>query len=563
MTKMKRIIDFLNILNLNEDKKYIIKPKVISILNNNTELLEQELFEQQILGQEIKEPTNDSRKTNENYSFVAIKGINSDGHNYIAQSIENGCRLIFCENINDETKNLINNSENVVCIQVDNCRKLLSYLANYLFDFPSEDLDVFAVTGTNGKTTVTYILRSLLYAYSIDEIGIIGTTGIFYNGKSIEATHTTPESIDLIKIIVQMKNEGVKKIVMETSSHALEQFRVANINFRGAIFTNLTLDHLDYHKTMENYASAKKILFDNLSKDAFAILNEDDKYTGIMLKDCQAKVSLVSFDELNDAIATKDNNDNKINRFKVATKNISTNGISFSLNQINKNIQTPLEINSNLIGNFNIQNLALCLVLVNLYGIDNNLLIQKAKNIVAAKGRMETFKLEYSNKDNSNNPNFDIINNQILAVIDYAHTPDSLEKALMTLQEVKSESQKLICIFGCGGDRDKTKRPIMGGIAYNLADITIITDDNPRTEVSIDIINDIKAGITEVNFNLTNNQKLYTIPDRKEAIQTAIKIAKSNDIILIAGKGHEQYQIIGTEKIYFSDENVISKYLVK
>jgi UDP-N-acetylmuramoyl-L-alanyl-D-glutamate--2,6-diaminopimelate ligase len=545
MTKIKNINDFLNLITLDNDildgKKYIIKPKLISILNNYTELLEQEL----------KEPTNDSRIANDNYSFVAIKGTNSDGHNYIKQSIENGCKVIFCEIIDEVTKALIENSRDVICILVDNTRKLLSFLSNYLFDFPSDDIDIFAVTGTNGKTTITYILRSLLYSNSIHEIGIIGTTGVFYNGKSIEATHTTPESIDLIKIIAQMKKDGIKIIVMETSSHALEQFRVANINFRGAIFTNLTLDHLDYHKTMDNYANAKKILFDNLSEDAFAVLNSDDKYSELLIRDCQAKINFVSFNNI-EIVDNDKVNKNKANRYKVKTNNISTNGISFSLCEFN-NINTLLEINSNLIGSFNIQNLALCLVLVKIYGVEDKLLIKRAKNIVAAKGRMETFILKSQNKQ--------IEDNNILAVIDYAHTPDSLEKVLITLREIKNESQQLICIFGCGGDRDRTKRPIMGEIAYRLADITIITDDNPRSELSSDIINDIKAGINEYNSNLTTTPKIYTIPDRKEAIEKAIAIANSNDIILIAGKGHEEYQIIGKEKIYFSDENVIKKYL--
>lgn len=548
MAIIKRISNFLNLLTLDNDildgKKYIKKPKLISIMNNYKELLEQEL----------KEPTNDSRKTNGNYSFVAIQGISSDGHNFIKQSIENGCKVIFCENLDEETKSLIENNSDVICIQVDNSRKLLSFLSNYLFDFPSENIDIFAVTGTNGKTTITYILRSLLFTNSIHEIGIIGTTGIFYNGKSIEATHTTPESIDLIKVIAQMKNEGIKIIVMETSSHALEQFRVANINFRGAIFTNLTLDHLDYHKTMDNYANAKKILFDNLSEESFAVLNSNDNYTHIMIKDCIANVSFVEFDNnysQNQEINTFNFEEKRIDTYQVITKNISTKGISFDLSKFNNN--NILEINSNLIGSFNIQNLALCLVLVKLYGVEDKVLINRAKNIIAAKGRMETFKLKSQNNQ--------IEDNNILAVIDYAHTPDSLEKALITLKEIKNESQQLICIFGCGGDRDKTKRPIMGEIAYKLADITIITDDNPRTEQSSDIINDIKSGIKDINSKLNTSPKLFTIPDRKEAIETSIAIANPNDIILIAGKGHEEYQIIGKEKIYFSDENVIRKYL--
>ena len=501
----------------------------------------------------IREPVYDSRKVNENTSFVALKGLSNDGHNYIEDVINRGCKLIFCEfipeNLLPKLKEYVDNE--VSFILVKNTRILLSYLAFHYYDNHKKDIEYIGVTGTNGKTTITYLIKEILTKYPNKNVGLIGTTGIFYNGKKIEATHTTPESLELAQIINQMGNEGVNVIVMEVSSHALVQYRVANIPFSKAVFTNLTHDHLDYHKTMDNYARAKKLLFDRLDDKAFAIINGNDKYADFMVKDTRATIDYIYFEDEGRKKANKHYH-KKIETFFVDNIKVSLDGVSFDFQEKPKfrndvSIKKKYNITSNLIGKFNVYNLALASMVATETGyILNNEedvdLVKIISEVKGAKGRMDSYK----------------INTGATAIIDYAHTPDSLEKALKTLDEVRKNNKesRLMVIFGCGGDRDKTKRPIMGKIATEIADIVILTDDNPRTEVNTEITNEIASGIDEKLIG-----KIKIINDRKEAIKFALENSKANDLILIAGKGHGDYQIIGKEKIHLSDEEEVLRYV--
>ncbi len=529
-------------INAMKAKPYLIYPKIKCAYTNYKPI--------EVL---IKEPVYDSRKANENTSFVALKGIANDGHNYIEDVINKGCKLIFCEfipeNIEPKLKEYVDND--VTLILVKSTRILLSYLAFHYYDNHEKNIEYIGVTGTNGKTTITYLIKELLAKYPNKNVGLIGTTGIFYNDKKIEATHTTPESLELAQIINQMGNEGVNTIVMEVSSHALVQYRVANIPFSSAVFTNLTHDHLDYHKTMDNYAKAKKLLFDRLHKDANAIINGNDKYADFMVKDTKAQINYVYFE---DEGRTKPNKHYKknVNTYYVDNIGVSLDGLRFAIQEKPKfrndvSIKEKFNFKSTLLGKFNIYNLALASIVATKtdYISDENKVFNLSEilsEVKGAKGRMDSYKLK----------------NGAIAVIDYAHTPDALEKALKTLDEVRQSNvqSRLLVIFGCGGDRDKTKRPIMGKIASEIADLVILTDDNPRTELNTDITNEIIDGIDGKLIG-----KIKIINDRKEAIKFTLENSKPKDIILIAGKGHEDYQIIGTEKIHLSDEEEVLRFL--
>lgn len=557
-------------------KPYLQIPLIYEILPSKDDLINMNYKDYCLF-----EPVYDSRKANFKTTFIAISGSVTDGHNFIINAINNGCNTIVCEFI-PETINLKSLERNVIFIITNNSRKFMSFLSHCLFDFPTEKLNVFAVTGTNGKTTTTFILKSFLENKIIlndgelgndnldgsnlvinkQKVGIIGTTGIYYDNKKIETNHTTPESIDLCKILNDMILAGVEVVIMETSSHSLHQYRVANFHFRGAIFTNLTLDHLDYHKTMNEYAKAKKILFDYLPQSSIAVVNSNDEYSEFMISETQSGViNKLHFQDFEKDIYNI--NYNEINETEINTQilnnqivfnqKLSLQNLSFDFLFNNKQ-NDKLSINTELIGRFNIYNLALSLSLylsyltkiapnIDIYSNDfRNIIDVTISKLQVAKGRMERYNLK----------------NNAFAIIDYAHTPDSLEKALQTLIEIKETNPQteIIVVFGCGGDRDKTKRPIMGDIASKLADKVIITDDNPRTESNIQIVEEIYSGIESKYKN-----KVKIIHDRKEAIEAAIILSKAEDLILIAGKGHEDYQIIGTEKIHLSDEEEVLKFV--
>jgi UDP-N-acetylmuramoyl-L-alanyl-D-glutamate--2,6-diaminopimelate ligase len=453
----------------------------------------------------------DSRKCEIDSCFTAIKGDNSDGHDFINQAIEMGSSLVICEKLPDDK--FIN--QNISYIVVDNSRIALAEISHAFYDEPSKKLKVIGITGTNGKTTTTFLIKSIMESAGI-KAGIIGTTGIFIGSDKIEANLTTPESSDLAFIFSDLIDKKAEYVIMEVSSIALIQHRLECINFEAACFSNLTLDHLDFHSNMNNYANAKKMLFKMLNENAIAVVNCDDPFSNFMI----------------DNIACK--NKSKVGRekdadFKIIKEELSIQGNSFLLFSLEK----ILNARTTLIGKFNVDNAAMAATLCHKLGIDYGAIQNGLCLSTGAPGRME--KVNFPNGS--------------IGIVDYSHTPDALEKALKSCQESLLQSKSkgsVICVFGCGGDRDKSKRSIMGKIAEDNATNTIITSDNPRTENPKEIIEDILKGIT-------NKNKVKVIEDRSEAISTAYKLSKKGDIILLAGKGHEKYQIIGREKFHFDD----------
>ncbi len=480
--------------------------KTLSQLLQNIEYLELINF----IESEIKSISYDSRLVNSDGLFVALRGTKIDAHNFIPNVINSGCKIIVCE----EVPNL---DLDATFIKVASTRKALAEISHWWFERPTKKMKIIGVTGTNGKTTSTFILAQILEKLGY-KVGIIGTTGIYFANRRYEATHTTPESFELCKIFAEMIHSGVQYVSMEVSSHALDQYRVYGIDFDGAIFTNLSHDHLDYHKTMDNYAKAKKILFDTLKEDSFAIVQGDDNYSNFILSETKSKFKAkVGRGSFNDYI--------------ISNEIIKTDGLNFDLVYRNEIIN----IVTNLIGKFNIDNTALAAVLCLEMGFDKDKVISAIKSIEPAEGRMAAIKLRSG----------------ATGIVDYAHTPDALEKALLTCRqilEINENNGHLICVFGCGGDRDRTKRPKMGHIAAYIADLVVITDDNPRTEPAEQIRQEILQGVPD---NLKH--KVVEIADRAEAIRYSIEQSKEGDILIVAGKGHEKYQIIGKNRFYFDD----------
>lgn len=448
--------------------------------------------------------------------FCALRGTATDGNIFIPQAIEKGARVIVTETHPAQAP------DNITYIIVKDARETMALLAKNFFEFKKNKAKIIGVTGTNGKTTITFLISWLLKKIGFST-AIIGTTGIYLQDEKIPATHTTPESVKLYEIISKINSLGINYIIMEVSSHSLVQKRVYGIEFKTAIFTNLTPDHLDYHKTMQNYADAKKILFDSLHPSSFAVINSDDNFSEYVTKSLNS----------NQIIKVGENTSSD---FVIKSKKSGINGISFDL--FCKKTNKIIHFDSNLIGEFNISNLGLALVTVSNLGIDLESLTEYASDIIAAHGRMELIKLETGS----------------IGVVDYAHTPDSLEKAIKTLRNIINDG-KLITVFGCGGDRDKSKRPTMGRIASTLSDKVIITNDNPRSENPDDIIQEIIQGIDKSFFH-----KIDIIPDRGSAIKSAVSNSQTGDIVLIAGKGHENYQIFGDVKIHFDDLEELRKY---
>ncbi|MBI5326121.1 MAG: UDP-N-acetylmuramoyl-L-alanyl-D-glutamate--2,6-diaminopimelate ligase [Ignavibacteriae bacterium] len=471
---------------------------------------------------EIKTIENDSRKCKEGSVFVAIRGTNSDGHKFINEVIKQGTKVIVCE----EKPAVYDNG--TTFIEVSNSRLALAELAHAWFDFPTREMKVIGITGTNGKTTITFLIKSILDS-SGKKAAIIGTTGIYIGNQKIPATHTTPDPLQLCSYLSQMKSEGVKYVVMEVSSHALAQKRVSGISYDIAAFTNLTHDHLDYHPTMEDYASAKKQLFQMISPTGIAVVNGDDEYSEFMIKDIKSSIIKVGRNKENDII--------------ISDEKLNLDESDFNL-KINSN--GTIKIKNQLLGRFNIDNAALAFAICLQLGFDKSAVIEALKTSSGAPGRMQKI----------------ILKNKAIALVDYAHTPDALEKALNSCREAMEiaglKNNKLICVFGCGGDRDETKRPIMGKISSKLSDFAIITDDNPRTEDSSKIIQDIYNGIEN-----GDRKKVVQISNRTEAISYAYSISAENDIILVAGKGHETYQIIGKDKYHFDDYEELMKFVNK
>ena len=452
-----------------------------------------------------------SKKIKQNDLFIAIKGYKSDGNSYISSAISNGAKAIICNSVPSEI------TKNVTYIIVLDSRKTLSLISSNYYDNPSKKIKLIGVTGTNGKTSSTTLMYQLFKSF-YKKVGLISTNIILVNDIEFNTSQTTPDSLFLNYILNEMVNSKVEYCFMEVSSHAISQMRTYNLNFNVGVFTNLTHDHLDYHKSFKNYRDVKKIFFDSLPKSSFAITNVDDKNGNYMVQNAVCKIFSYSL---------KSNSDFSI---KILEKDF--NGMKLLINDT--------ELWTKLTGTFNAYNILTVFCIAKVFNISNELILQKISSLNSPEGR---FELVNSNSDK-------------IGIIDYAHSPDSLKNVLNTINDIKNLSESLITVVGCGGDRDKEKRPLMGKIACSLSDKVIFTSDNPRSEDPILIIDQMKNGVEK-----KDKHKFILEINRRKAIQEACEIARKNDIILIAGKGHEKYQIKGQEKIEFNDKNFLIESL--
>jgi len=452
---------------------------------------------------EINNPQYDSRKIKCGDMFFAIGGFNVDGHNFISKAIENGAKTVVVEK--DVT--LV---EGITFIKVENGRRALAIAASNFYNNPSKKMKIMGITGTNGKTTSAFMLKGILEAKGY-KVGLIGTIANYIGNKEIHTEKTTPESLELQQLFKDMVDSDIDYCVMEVSSHSLDLDRVYGIEFSQGIFTNLTQDHLDFHKTFENYFNAKSKLF-KICKHS--VVNVDDSYGIKLLEKINSKVTTYSIEKESD--------------LKGTDINLESTGIIFNLKGNEKTYKVQLPIP----GRYNVYNALGCIGAALDEGIDMDTIIEGLSK-VTVPGRCENLTLGMD-------LGFQVIR-------DYSHTPDSLKNILENLRELTKG--KLICIFGCGGDRDRTKRPIMGEIGTELSDIAIITSDNPRSEDPYMILEDIKAGVEKSNYKLIEN--------RREAIKTALLLGEKDDIIVIAGKGHETYQILKNETIHFDEKEVV------
>lgn len=454
----------------------------------------------------------DSRKVTEGAVFIAIKGTVVDGHQFIPVAIANKAVAIVCETIPT------NIPEGVTFIEVHNSGYAAGLMAHNFFGQPTEKLQLVGVTGTNGKTTIATLLFKLFTRLGY-HCGLISTVENKIGDTVIPATHTTPDAINLNSLLRKMADEGCTHVFMETSSHALHQNRVAGLVFKGAIFSNITHDHLDYHKTFDEYIRVKKSFFDTLPVSAFAISNADDKRGPVMLQNTVAEKYFYSLKTMAE--------------FK---GKILENGLTGLVMLVNDQ-----EVHFRLIGEFNAYNIlavygaAICL------GEDKNEVLQVLSELTSAEGRFDYFISA---------------NEKIIGIVDYAHTPDALINVLSTIKNLKKGFEQVITVVGCGGDRDKAKRPLMGEAACEYSDRVIFTSDNPRSEDPLLILRDMEEGL-----NTAAKRKYISIADRKEAIKTAVSLAKRDDIILVAGKGHEKYQEIKGVKYPFDDKQVLKEVM--
>jgi UDP-N-acetylmuramoyl-L-alanyl-D-glutamate--2,6-diaminopimelate ligase len=452
--------------------------------------------------------SDNSRHVAKDYLFVAIKGTAFDGHQYIEAALAAGACAVVCEELPEAPQ------DHVAWIQVANAAEALGWLACNWYDRPSEKLQLVGITGTNGKTTTATLLYQLFG--SLDrKSGLISTVVNCVGGKCEPSTHTTPNALVLQKLLAEMVDAGCKYAFMEVSSHGLVQHRVAGTRFAGAVFTNITHDHLDYHGTFDNYIRAKKLLFDGLKKDAFALVNADDKHGATMVLNTKARVHTFALRSPSD--------------YKVKLLESHLTGLLITLNQ--------KELWVRLIGAFNAYNVAAIYGVADLLSQDDELVRTALSSLTAPDGRFQTVQSATG----------------ILGVVDYAHTPDALENVLNTLAEFRhTAGAKVITVVGCGGDRDKSKRPVMAKIAAEKSDAVILTADNPRTEDPGQILREMEAGLDPVLI-----RKSTTLPDRKEAIKLAVQRAQPGDIVLVAGKGHETYQEIQGVRHPFDDRAVL------
>jgi len=449
----------------------------------------------------------DSRKISAGAIFVAIRGEKSDGHAFIEKAVELGATVIVCEDFPAEFK------EGITYIQVTNTHEAVAYIAHNFYGEPSRKIKLVGVTGTNGKTTIATVLYKLFTSLGY-KCGLISTVQNQIGDEIIPSTHTTPDAVSLNALLKQMVDAGVTHTFMECSSHAIHQHRITGLHFAGALFSNITHDHLDYHKTFDEYIRVKKSFFDGLGSDAFAISNLDDKRGLVMLQNTPAKKYYYSLKTMAD--------------FKGKILENALTGLVMTVND--------KEVHFRLIGEFNAYNLlaiygaAVCL------GEESNEVLRVLSVLTGAEGRFD----------------YVISSTNIIGIVDYAHTPDALENVLLTIKKLRKGYEQVITVVGCGGNRDKTKRPVMAQIASELSDRAIFTSDNPRFEDPEEILHDMEAGL-----NSAGRRKSVTVVDRREAIQMAVSIANKEDIILLAGKGHEKYQIINDEHRHFDDKETL------
>lgn len=451
----------------------------------------------------------DSRKVAAGTLFIAIKGEKTDGHQFIATAIKNGATAIVCEQLPEEKQN------GITYIKVKSAHEATGFIAHNFFNKPSEKIKLVGVTGTNGKTTIATLLFKLFTQLGYKN-GLISTVQNQIGHEIIPATHTTPDAISLNELLNRMIEAGCTHVFMECSSHAIHQGRIAGLTFTGAIFSNITHDHLDYHHSFEEYIRVKKSFFDALPSSAFAITNADEKRGMVMLQNTTAK-------KLSYALKTAAD-------FKGKILDNSLGGLQMLVNDI--------EVHFRLIGEFNAYNLLAVFGAAASLGVPAQEVLTVLSMLSGAEGRFD----------------YIISTSKIIGIVDYAHTPDALENVLSTIKKLRKGNEQVITVVGCGGDRDKTKRPVMGQAACDGSNRVIFTSDNPRTEDATAILKDMEAGLSS-----SARRKFITISDRKEAIKTAVAFANTNDIILIAGKGHEKYQDINGVKHPFDDKAILKQ----
>jgi len=460
---------------------------------------------------EISMLTFDSREVQQDAVFFAVKGTLSDGHAFISQTIAAGASVIICQDLPEQK------DPSVTYIEVEDSSVALGIMAANYYGNPSAALKLVGITGTNGKTTIATILFKLFRSLGF-HTGMISTVQNQIDDLVIPATHTTPNPLALNKLLRDMVTAGCTHCFMEVSSHAVVQHRIEGLTFVGGVFSNITHDHLDFHKTFDNYIRAKKAFFDGLPKTGFALTNADDKNGMVMLQNTKASKKTYALKQLAD--------------YKGRVIENRFSGLNLEIDEV--------DVFFKLVGSFNAYNLLAVYGTAMLLDQDKVEVLTILSNLSGAEGR------------------FDYVSNsqQIIGIVDYAHTPDAVQNVLSTIHDIRKGTEQVITVIGCGGDRDKTKRPVMAQVACDWSDKVILTSDNPRTEDPLEILKEMEAGVSP-----TNKRKTLTISDRREAIKTACHLARPGDIILIAGKGHEKYQDINGVKHHFDDKEVLTEQL--
>ena len=453
--------------------------------------------------------TCDSRCVTRGSCFFAVRGTTADGHDHIPQAVASGAVCVVCEHLPEQR------ADGVCYVVTPDSAEAAGRMASAFYDHPSRELKLIGVTGTNGKTTTATLLYDLFRALGY-EAGLLSTVVYRIGSRSVESTHTTPDAIRLNAMLREMADSGCEYCFMECSSHAIVQRRIAGLHFAGGIFTNLTHDHLDYHKTFSEYLRAKKMFFDTLPREAFALVNTDDRNGTVMVQNTRAAVHTLSLRSPAD--------------FRCKVVEMQPDGMLLRMD--------GTEVWVRFAGRFNASNLLTVYSAALLAGAERDEVLRTISTLTPVRGRFEQIAAD----------------DGTIAVVDYAHTPDALENVFRTLDELRTGNRRLIAVCGCGGDRDRTKRPEMAAIAVKYASLAIFTSDNPRSEKPEDILR-------EMTCQLPSGSQFLTIADRAEAIRTAVMLASPGDMILIAGKGHETYQIIGSEKIHFDDREQVTMRL--